>query len=395
MRKSFPKYLLSGALVALSATIAWAGPILEEQVEVLSRPDQAQAKLLQELQQNVDSQAEQKNNASEVGLLQAINDHVELSALVEAEASKREDYDNEDASDISLATVEIGLDARVSEWSSAHVLLLYEDSEEDAHVVIDEGFITLGNTEELPIYLAAGKMYVPFGSFESNMISDPLTLEIGETGESAVHACFEASGIYGSFYGFNGDINEAGRDDEIDSFGTSLGFAMENDSMSLKIGTGWMNNIGNTGGIGDFLDDREIANPEEVDNYVDGFSFHSVFSFGPFTLIGEYVGALDNFAPDEVAFKEQGAKPSSYNLEAAYSMEIADRATTFALGYQATDEALDLGMPESRYIGAVSMDLFPHTALAIEYFLDVDYGTGDGGSGEKANTLTLQLAMKF
>lgn len=395
MRKRFQKYLLSGVIVSLCPAIAWSGPRLEERMEDLSRRNQAQAELLRELQQKVDSQAEQQNNIGEVGLLQAINDHVELSALLEVEASKSEAYDNEDAGDISLATVEIGLDARISEWSSAHVLLLYEEGEEDEHVVMDEGFITLGNTEQLPVYLTAGKMYVPFGSFQSNMVSDPLPLEIGETGDSAVQIGFEAGGFHGSFYAFNGDINEAGDDDEIDTFGADLGFGMENDTMSMEIGAGWMNNIGSTGGIGDFLADRKVTAPEEIDEHVDGLSLHSIFSAGPFTVIGEYVGALANFTPNELTFKGQGAKPCSYNLEAAYSTEIADKATTFALGYQATDEALDLGVPESRYIGAARINLFPHASLAIEYFLDEDYGTGDGGSGEQARTLTLQLAMEF
>jgi len=34
--------------------------------------------------------------------------------------------------------------------------------------------------------LTAGQLYVPFGAFETGLISDPLTLEIGETRESTV-----------------------------------------------------------------------------------------------------------------------------------------------------------------------------------------------------------------
>jgi len=62
------------------------------------------------------------------------------------------------------------------------------------------GTITLGNMEMFPVYLTAGKMYVPFGNFESNMIQDPVTLEIGETRESAGQVGFEHSGFYGSAY---------------------------------------------------------------------------------------------------------------------------------------------------------------------------------------------------
>lgn len=394
MRKIFLKYLVCGTIVALSATSAQAGLPLEEQVDALSRENQAQSKLIRELQEKMDAQAKGSRTASGGEVLQTINDHVRLSALVEAEASRSDDYDNEDSSDITLATVEVGLNARVAEWSSAHVLFLYEEGEENDHIIIDEGFITLGNTEKYPVYLTAGKMYVPFGSFESNMVSDPLTLEIGETGDSAVLARFAANGLHGSFYGLNGDINEGG-EDEIDSFGVSLGYTMENDTFALDMGADWLNNIGDTNGIGDFLADRAVARPEEIDEYVNGLSLHAVFSSGPFTLIGEYVAALDSFAPGEVDFQGEGARPEAYNLEAAYGTEITGRATTFALGYQATDQALDLGLPESRYIGTVRMELFPFTSLAVEYLHDEDYGTGHGGSGEDANTLTMQLAMEF
>lgn len=41
------------------------------------------------------------------------------------------------------------------------------------------------------------------------------------------------------------------------------------------------------------------------------------------------------------------------------------------------------------------MEIFPYTALTLEYFHDEDYDTSDGGTGEYANTLTMQLALEF
>ena len=70
-------------------------------------------------------------------------------------------------------------------------------------IVVDGAVITLGNTEKNPVYLAAGKMAVPFGNYETQMISDPLTLEIGETAEDALQLGVEAGGFYGSVYAFN------------------------------------------------------------------------------------------------------------------------------------------------------------------------------------------------
>src|SRR5210317_89231 len=159
--------------------------------------------------------------AHEESLLQKINERVTLSGVVEVEAFSAEDFNGADTSDITLATVGLGLDAEITEWVNAHILLLYEEDDTEP-MDLDEGTITLGNLEKFPLYLNAGKMYVPFGSFESNMISDPLTLELGETRESAAQVGFEASGFYGSFYAFNSDIDdETSDDDEIKSFGAN------------------------------------------------------------------------------------------------------------------------------------------------------------------------------
>ena len=333
----------------------------------------------------------------EESLWQAINDHVELSGVVEVEASSWSVDDNgffedDDGSDLNLATVEIGLDARISEWSSAHVLLLYEEGEEDDHVTIDEGTITLGNMDKFPFYLSAGKMYVPFGCFETNMISDPLTLEMGETRDTAMQIGFETGYFFGSVYAFNGDIKESGDDDKIDTYGASLGYVQVTDDKSFDLTFHYINNIADTDGIGDYLED-EVG--DEIDDFVDGFSVHAHVGIGPFTLIGEYLTALDDFKDDEIAFNGGGAEPESWNVELGYTTKLFDRETTFALGYQGTDESVAFGLPEELYIGTISMELFDHTYLAFEYFHAEDYDTSDGGTDDDADVATMQLAVEF
>lgn len=52
--------------------------------------------------------------------------------------------------------------------------MLSRDCEDDNSVGIDEADITLGGTDDIPVYLKAGRLYVPFGNFETNMISETL-----------------------------------------------------------------------------------------------------------------------------------------------------------------------------------------------------------------------------
>ncbi|MEJ2333726.1 MAG: LbtU family siderophore porin [Desulfobulbaceae bacterium] len=329
--------------------------------------------------------------AHEESLLQKINERVTLSGVVEVEAFSAEDFDGADTSDITLATVGLGLDAEITEWVNAHILLLYEEDDTEP-MDLDEGTITLGNLEKFPLYLNAGKMYVPFGSFESNMISDPLTLELGETRESAALVGFEASGFYGSFYAFNSDINETGDDDTIASFGANAGYGYENDNMSLDIGADWINNIAAADIFKDGIGPGGIT---EVQDYPSGLTAHLTLGYGPFMLIGEYLGALDAFQVDELDFNGTGAEPSAWNLEVAYTREIKGKETTFAVGYQKTDEALALELPEERILATIGVEIWKYTSLALEYLHDEDYSPADGGTGNDANAATLQLAVVF
>ena len=422
------------ALVMLTGTVTFAGAAtLEDQLRELMAQNKRLTERIIKLEQNVSKQGEeqvlikersatfapvqkervltdrikrleeqvarQRGGEVEEGksFLRTLTDHVELSGLVEVEANSwsvddNGFYEDDDGSDFALATVEIGLDAKISEWSSAHILLLYEEGEEDDHIIVDEGTITLGNMDKFPLYLSAGKMYVPFGSFETNMISDPLTLEMGETRDTSILFGFESGSFRGSLYAFNGDINKEGKNDDIDTYGANLGYIYINDNISFDVTLDYISNLADTDGIGDYLTDNGI---DEINDYVDGITVHGHISMGPFTLIGEYLTALDDFENTEIAFKGGGAEPESWNIELGYTTELFNREMTFALGYQGTDEAVAFGLPEELYIGAISMELFDHTYLALEYFHAEDYDTSDGGTGDDADVATMQLAVEF
>jgi len=95
-----------------------------------------------------------------------------FSGAVQVEAGFENGYGDEKTGDITLATVELGLESEVSEWVRANVVLLWEE-DNTPQVEVDEATITLGNAERSPLYLTAGKFAVPFGSYGTTMISDP------------------------------------------------------------------------------------------------------------------------------------------------------------------------------------------------------------------------------
>lgn len=62
--------------------------------------------------------------------------------------------------------------------------------EEDTPLSVDEATMTIGKT----VYFKAGQYALPFGNFNSNMISDPITVDIDETYQSAAAAAMTGSG---------------------------------------------------------------------------------------------------------------------------------------------------------------------------------------------------------
>jgi len=316
-----------------------------------------------------------------------ISEYVTLSGLVEVEFAAGDDYAGENFNAFDLATVELGLDVKATDWAAGHILVKYEEDGDDDEFTIDEATITLGDTEKFPLYLTAGKFYMPFGNFETNMIQDPLTLEIGEINDSGAAIGVEANGFTAAVYGYKG-MDETGDSDTM-GYGVMAGYGYEKDDLSFTGGLSWTNNMADSdGAIAD-------AGLDTIEETVSGFGVHAGAGFGPVSFIGEYVTALDNFAQAEIDFLGQGAEPEAWNVELAYTVELLNRETVFAIGWQETDEAVAIGLPESRYIGSAGMEIIPHTVLTLEYFYDNDYDVEDGGTGDNANVFTAQLSYEF
>ncbi|MBL3598453.1 MAG: LbtU family siderophore porin [gamma proteobacterium endosymbiont of Lamellibrachia anaximandri] len=315
--------------------------------------------------------------------------NINLSGLIEVEAGYSDSPDGSQ-NDISLSTVELGIDAQVTPWVNAHLLILHEENGNNSPE-IDEGIVTLQNQEVSPFSLAIGRMTLPFGNFESAMVSDPLTLEIGEIRETALQAGYHSGGFYSSAFIFNGET-KAGGGESIGQYGFNLGLARDEEGtvFGYDIGLAWINNLADSNSLQD-----AIADPLNLAGKVSGYSVHALASSGPFTLIGEYLAASSAFNSTDLAFNGAGAKPVAFNVETNYVFPLADKEAIFAVAWQGTQEALALALPENRYLAALSVEIYKNTVLSFEYARDEDYAAGEGSSGEATDTITAQLAVVF
>ncbi len=326
---------------------------------------------------------------------------VTISGLLQVEARFNDGYGGKDASDFAIDELNIGIEAKVHKFAKAKISLLYEQDVTDLE--IDEAFLTLGK-EGSPIFLTVGQQYVAFGNFETHMISDSLTLEIGEARETALQANVEYDGFYGSIFAFNGDTQEnpigGTGENKIDHYGLNIGLAAETKTFGYDVGLSYINDIGDSDGVTGALGGETVAAALPDYQYVNALGTHVLLNMGQFSFIGEYIGALGSFNVGHLNFNNQGAVLQAWNTELGYSLNMFGKKASLALGYQGTKEALALGLPKNRYLVGLSMGIYDNTTVSFEYAHEQDYNidetaNGAAGTGNEQDRLTLQLALEF
>ncbi|WP_456370498.1 LbtU family siderophore porin [Thermodesulfatator atlanticus] len=278
---------------------------------------------------------------------------------------------NRKASDFGLAEASVTISGRVNEWVGGNIRFEEENPpfEDTQDVFVEDAFIILGNTEKFPVYGKIGVFYVPYGALLTHFPNDPLvdipvTLTFGEIEEHALLLGFEKQGFAGSFYVFNGDVEEeSDSSNHIEDFGLDLNYTYENEEQGLSIfvGGSYISNVADTNGLSEIFGDR-------VKDKEGGVALYSEITFRNFFVLGEYMSALDDIVP---AGKTAGYKPSVWNIEAGFNYEGLIKPVEVAFKYAGgNDDAQELDFPESRYGVAVNVDLFESVGFGAGYFHD-------------------------
>lgn len=304
---------------------------------------------------------------------------------------------NKDTSDFCLTTLELAVDAEVTEWINVEAILLYEDPTfgEETDFGVDEAIITIGNTEKSGFYVKGGKMYVPFGAILTSFPDDPLvhaplTQLMGETNEKALLAGLELGGFTLSAYCFNGDMDKVGREDKnkIESYGFDANFAME--FLDLLVGASYISNIADSDGLSEKIKTDDDQRDQWLTDYVGGYDVYGHIELGPFFIDAEYMAALDNFKvfDGEDAF-EEGKKASVWNVEAGIGEE-----TQIVAKYAGSDKAANLGYPKTRYGLCLNQQIHEGVVASVAYLYD-DYYTDDADDRKDSNLFCAQMAVEF
>lgn len=306
---------------------------------------------------------------------------VAVSGVIETELASTTNSDKTKVTEITLATVELGVDAKVTDKVDGHMLFLYEEGEGDSPLM-DEGTISyaFGGSS-----VTMGKTYVPFGVFDTAIISDPLTLELGETNE-VVLMYSNATGMFNvDLYLFNGEIDTidtaAAGDDTDMGYGFNVGLSKE-DVFSVSLG--YISNIADTDGITGFA--AGIGN-NTMDAFVAGLAISASASFGPVSLMLEQVSAMDKFSNLDFG----GASAATDMQPSAAMVDLAVDLGTVGLGFsfQSTADADFLGLPETAFGVAAHFGIADNTSLGAEF------ASWDEYNGTSGSQFLVQLATEF
>ena len=145
---------------------------------------------------------------------------------------------------VLAAEAVLGVEAAINDWIGGEIGLLYEtvnigldDGEDGTSTVVDVATLTIGAPEGSWSF-AAGRQYAPFGVFATNLISDPLTLELGEANDLVVQFGLSSGGLHGSIFGFYDDNAQNG------GYGAVTGYSLERREIEFGLHLSYISDIG-------------------------------------------------------------------------------------------------------------------------------------------------------
>lgn len=318
--------------------------------------------------------------------LLAARKHLVFSGLLELEGSYNDTEGENANSDLNLTTFEFSTEVAINDSIGGHVILLYEEDPEDESLKVDEVVISLRCPkpfmgQSLAFY--GGKMYLPFGKFNSTMVSDPITLELGETSDTAGVFAFEGELWNFSLGIFNGGTDASNDKDHLDS----LVFALELTPVeNLSFGISWISDLAES-------DIELVADPAVYEASVAGASAFVSASLGAFGFEGGILAALDHFDAALVGLDTNGdgtpdtdltgERPLVWNVEVSW---MPTNTLQLAIRYE---KASDFQDDVTRYGVAGSYGIFTNTVIALEYL------HRDSKNDPNSDTATVQLAFEF
>lgn len=358
---------------------------------------------------------------------------LELSGALEAQGIINQPFKGQSNNTIDLTRGEFDTLAYISPGITGLMSFTYDNSPlppniqgsgqrfANSRLFLRRGFVTVGDLGVTPFYFSVGQMFAPFGRYNTQMLSNPMTATIGQTLNRIALLGFYNDGLYAEGYVFRGDA-AVGPSNNINNGGANIGYQYNGNDWGFGLGAGYIRDLADSLGIQKtgaasnmFQGFGFNSATESLHDLVPGADLHGAIHVAKVTLIGEYVGATSSFNANDLSFESgrnrhrffpffnhpfnpfihhngrhhfgfprelHGARPQAVHLEGDYSFKIVNRfPAVFSLAFDRSWQALGLNVPEKSYTADLNMSFFKNTIETLEYRHDINYSTNDFSSG--------------
>ena len=277
-----------------------------------------------------------------------------------------------------ISTAALGTSFKPNDKLEFNGSLLYE--EDIAGVAtkleVDEAYATWHALPKDKLDVMLGKKYLPFGHFDSKMLSDPLTLELGETRTNQTLQINNKQGnITTAAYVFKGKApNLNGTGEHKHGYGASLRYAHD----TTQAGIDYIANLGE-------------AQQLNTARKMPGVSVYAAKQINKVTLSAAHLTAIKSLQVGDLDNEGDGgltatAKPSASHIEASIDL---NKDRSLALAWNRTHQATALALPKQAYGVTYQQPLLKKLNGGVELMQSKDY------DNLKSNSLTLQVAYEF
>ena len=350
----------TGLGMASVAALAWSAPAMAGgMVEDKLATMEQRIKYLEERVASQDQMIVDKE--SEIaGLSDGWFNSVSIGGAIELELVSESPAGEDGTVSAGVGTAELGIGAAINdEWGGEIVV----EKNDDDLIALADAFLTYETGSGFSV--AMGQQTLPFGVYDTNLVSDPLTKKLGETAHTSLVLSGEAAQFGWSL------LTYYDGEETLDGLGIGVGTAMEGDDSSFGVDLAWLSDIGDSGGLEGFFEEDVL-----------GMSASARGSVGPVSAIVEFVTALDSGG--------SGAEPSAWHAEAAYSFDLMGQEAALAVAAGGTRDAAAAELAETLMLLGISVGIADGVGLGIEWSQSEGYDAAGA-----TDAITVLLAAEF
>lgn len=340
-------------------------------------------------------------------------------------------YNGENNRRLSLNDAYVNVTALVNDWTKAFASLsfnnttgtgtslssvvtsrkggVYSNAYTNNKLDLEQGYVTIGNFDCSPFFVQLGKQFQDFGRYQIHPIERTMAQVLSESLQTSAKIGFVTRvGLHGAAYIFDNTMVQVGRGHTTPVYGASLGFDMPSDQLGFDVGAGYMSNMIGVSDVAGSVNTFELAagSPNLVlltptyNGTVGAYNVYADFNTGPFWAGARYTSSIQTFSPFTLSNQFQttagsGARPWAVDATVGYGFNAFCKNQNVYVGYQASNNAVNLLIPRNRWIAGYDIDAWKYTTLGLEYGHDQDYSSGNGGTGRSSNTVGARASVKF